>query len=297
MLAIIGSRGQLGRELEERAANMGFAVVGMALPECDITDSASLRRCVETARGVELIINAAAYTAVDRSESEPLMAMDLNRDAPGRLAALCCEKRIPLIHISTDYVFDGTARRPYTPEDPVTPLGVYGRSKAEGENAVRAAWDRHVIVRTSWLFGRHGQNFVKTMLRLGQEREELRVVNDQVGSPTYAGDLATALMTISRHVLLKQNGWGTYHFCNQGVLSWYDFTRKIFELAERYTQFRVRRILPITTPQYPTPAARPAYSALDCSSMEKRFGVERRPYEQALAEMLHAVYASAGKYR
>jgi dTDP-4-dehydrorhamnose reductase len=293
-LLTVGSRGQLGHDLLQRAGREGIEMVGVDLPECDITDPDRLRKAVEAAGAVEAIINAAAYTAVDRAESEPDMVFAVNRDGPHNLARICREKCIPLIHISTDYVFDGTQRRPYAPSDPIVPLGIYGRSKAEGETAVRNTWERHVIVRTAWLFGLHGPNFVKTMLRLGRERDELGVVDDQIGSPTYAGDLAEALLTIAGQLIKSNAGWGTYHFCNQGVVSWYGFTRRIFELAAPMERFRVQRLIPITTGQYPAAAPRPAYSVLDCASLESRFGIRRRAYDAALQEMIKALYGVTG---
>ncbi len=289
-LLVFGCNGQLGRDLMLQAPRQGIDVVGADLPQCDITSPRDLEETIDRAGELSVIINAAAYTAVDRAESEVETAFSVNRDAVGRMARICQTKQITLIHISTDYVFDGSQRHPYGPSDPIAPMGVYGRSKAEGERAVREACERHVIVRTSWLFGAHGPNFVKTMLRLGKERDELRVVDDQIGSPTYSGDLAGALLAVAAHVVLKAGGWGTYHFCNAGVVSWYGFTRRIFEIAGAYDHFRVQHILPISTAEYPVAAPRPAYSVLDCAGLEARFGIKRRPYEAGLADMLHLLY-------
>jgi dTDP-4-dehydrorhamnose reductase len=232
------------------------------------------------------LINAAAYTAVDKAESEPRIAFAVNRDGADVLARACRDHEIPLIHVSTDYVFEGLQTRPYLPTDPIKPQGVYGKSKAAGDERIRHHWERHVIVRTSWLFGRYGTNFVKTMIRLGKERETLRVVDDQVGCPTYAGDLADALLNIAAHVTVKADGWGTYHYCNQVAVTWYAFARRILTLARPYVDLRVHEILPILASQYPLPAPRPPYSVLDCASIEARFGVARRPWEDALREML-----------
>lgn len=291
-ILIVGAKGQLGVDLLKRAKNHQWQCHGADLPECDITDAISLQRTFDQAAPVAAVINAAAYTAVDRAEEDVDLAYAVNRDGPGQVARLCHEKEIPLIHISTDYVFDGKKTRPYYPSDGVNPMGVYGKSKAEGETAVRENCAKHVIVRTSWLFGLHGPNFVKTMLKLGQEREELQIVDDQVGSPTYAGDLADALLAIATHVIQKNAGWGTYHFCNAGALTWYAFARKVFAFARPYIDFKVQDVRATLTENYPTPAPRPQYSVLDCTSLEETFGIKRRPWQTTLKEMLAAHCAS-----
>ena len=177
------------------------------------------------------------------------------------------------------------------PSDPVRPQGVYARSKTEGEAAVREASDRYIILRVSWLFGLHGANFVKTMLRLGKEKEIIKVVDDQTGAPTYAGDLADACLQVARRIQSGFTGWGTYHYSNQGALTWYAFACKIFALARSYEELVVRRVVPIPTADYPTPAPRPRYSVLDCTSFDQGFRIPRRPWEEALGEMLTALYA------
>ena len=293
-ILIIGSGGQLGRDLMRSAQSRGLAVSGTGRPYCDITDRASVNHTLADAGPLTAVINAAAYTAVDECESKPDLANAINCDGPGLLAQACRERGLPLIQVSTDYVFQGLKTSPYLPSDPVAPVGVYGRSKAGGEAAVRRHLPEHVIVRTSWLFGLYGPNFVKTMLRLGREKDELRVVDDQVGCPTYAGDLSQALLDITVFVDRHRSGWGTYHFCNTGPLTWYAFARRIFMLARKYEPLAVKQVWPILTAQYPLPAPRPPYSVLDCSSLEETFGVTRRPWEDALREMLAALYASHG---
>lgn len=283
---IIGSNGQLGRDLMTMAAARGWAAVGGDLPRCDITDPASLQALVEGAGDLQVVINAAAYTAVDAAESDAATAFAVNRDGVAALADLCRGRQLPLIHVSTDYVFDGRQTRPYRPDDPIQPVGVYGHSKAEGEAQLRRRWQQHIIVRTSWLFGRHGANFVRTMLRLAGERDTLRVVDDQVGCPTYAGDLADALLTIAGHAVNRRSGWGTYHFCNPPAVTWWAFACRIIDMARDREPLAVRQIVPISSADYPTPAARPAYSVLDCGSLEERFGITRRSWEAGLAEML-----------
>ncbi len=289
-ILVLGSKGQLGSELMQRGIWRAWNMTGVDFPECDITREESIRRVLQDRGPFRVVINAAAYTAVDRAESEPHAAFAVNRDGAQLLARTCAEQDTMLIHLSTDYVFDGSGTRPYQPNDPVYPSGVYARSKAEGEAAIRKYWDRHVIVRTSWLFGPHGPNFVKTILRLAGEREELRIIDDQVGCPTYAGDLADALLDSARKISETAVGYGTYHFCNRGAVTWYAFTRRIIALASKYSKFTVKEIAPIPTAHYPLPAPRPAYSVLDCTSFEKTFGFVRRHWEEGLKEMLAILY-------
>ena len=226
-LLIIGSNGQLGWELVGQGRDQGFTIAAVDLPEFDITDASELKKVVSKT-DASLIINASAYTAVDKAESEPDAAFAVNRDGPAHLASLCHETGIPLIHISTDYVFDGTKKGPYRETDPVSPLGVYGRSKAEGERAVRDTIQEHLIIRTAWLYGIHGNNFVTTMLRLGRERETVQVVADQYGCPTYAADLAEAIFQMASHIAEKRTvAWGTYHYCGRGVTTWHGFAEAI----------------------------------------------------------------------
>ena len=195
-IIIVGAQGQVGWELTRRAPLLGHEVLAWDVAELDITDAAAVNRAL-TASGAEVVINAAAYTAVDRAEQEPESAFAVNRDGPAHLAAACHRLHIPLLHISTDYVYDGAKIDPYVEDDPTTPLGVYGASKLAGDEAVRQVLPRHLILRVSWVFGIHGQNFVKTILRLAREREELRVVADQSGCPTYAGDIADTLLELA----------------------------------------------------------------------------------------------------
>ena len=237
--------------------------------------------------GASLVINAAAYTAVDKAESEEDIAYAVNKDGPAYLASACKEAGIPLIHVSTDYVFDGSKKGPYLESDPVSPLGVYGRSKAAGEEEIRSRLQKHIILRTAWLYGIHGSNFVKTMLRLGKERQSLRVVSDQYGCPTYASDLAEAILAISEnHLEGRKIVWGTYHFCGGGFTTWHAFAEEIFRIACRYQSFNVKEIVPIGTSEYPTAAKRPHNSVLDCSLLRKNFGIIPHPWEESLAVMI-----------
>jgi dTDP-4-dehydrorhamnose reductase len=289
-ILVTGANGQVGWELSKRGAQQGFEMLTSDLEKLDITDCDAVKRTIREA-APSLVVNAAAYTAVDRAESEPDLANAVNRDGPGNLASACAEAGIPLIHISTDYVFDGGKTGPYVETDPVSPLGVYGRSKAAGEVEVRARLPEHIILRTAWLYGIHGQNFVKTILRLAGERETLRVVDDQYGCPTYAADLAEAIVTIA--AFIRQGGevfWGTYHYCGKGVTSWHAFAEAICDEARKHTSLKVREIVAIPTEEYPTPTKRPANSALDCSLLTKTFGIGTKPWHESLARMVTRLY-------
>jgi len=289
-LAVIGSKGQLGWELRRRGESRGLDVIPLDLPDFDINDQLRVDK-VLSRDGISLAINAAAYTAVDKAESEPEIAFAVNSEGPGHAARACARRNIPLIHISTDYVFDGNKGTPYLETDPVCPIGVYGESKAAGEKAVRDALENHVILRTSWLYSTHGNNFVKTILRLAKEREELRVVDDQYGSPTYAGDLAEAILSIAEQTRGRGPApWGTYHYCGKGVTTWHEFAQKICEFGKLHAPMRVREIKAVSTPEYPTAARRPPYSVLDCAKIEKSFGVIRKPWQASLVEMLTGMF-------
>jgi dTDP-4-dehydrorhamnose reductase len=276
--------------LVRQAEARGLGILARDCPEIDISDLASIDACLDCA-DIDLVVNAAAYTAVDRAESEPETVFAVNREGPAHLAKRCRKRGIPLIHVSTDYVFDGTKPGPYVEEDPVAPLGVYGESKAAGEAEVRKLLPEHIILRTAWLCGIHGHNFVKTMLRLGREKETLRVVADQSGCPTMAADLAEAVLDVVRQVEKNQLvEWGTYHYCGLGKTTWHGFATAIFDIAGRYEKFSVKRVEPISTQDYPTPVRRPTNSVLDCTKIERYFAIRQRPWRESLAEMIEELY-------
>jgi dTDP-4-dehydrorhamnose reductase len=272
-ILVTGGRGQLGRSVVARAA--GHQVWAPDVDELDICDPAQTARVA----GHDLVINAAAYTAVDKAESERDRAFAINRDGAGHLARACAERGIRFLHVSTDYVFDGTGTRPYREDDPIAPLGVYGASKAEGEHAVHEAGG--TVVRTSWLFAEGGPSFVHTMLRLAKERPVLRVVADQRGCPTYAGDLADALVALGNVPQLA----ATYHYCNAGETTWHAFATAIIEEARRRAPLACERIEAITTAEYPTPAKRPAYSVLDTTRI-RQAGIVPPPWQAGLARVV-----------
>jgi dTDP-4-dehydrorhamnose reductase len=292
VVAVTGSRGQVGREVEKCGKEHDLQVVGFDRSALDITDPIAVKNTLQEANPA-LVVNAAAYTAVDQAESEPEAAYRVNRDGPAHLAAFCAQAGVPMIHISTDYVFDGRKPAPYTESDPINPLNVYGRSKATGEAAVHSNLREHVILRASWLYGVHGRNFVKTILRLGQHRDSLNIVDDQYGSPTWAADLAAAILEIARQIRRAETApWGTYHYSGQGAVTWYGFAAKIFELAGEYGfSIRANKINPVSTAAFPTPAPRPRNSLLDCSLIKKTFGIEPPPWEESLHAMLKAYFS------
>jgi dTDP-4-dehydrorhamnose reductase len=285
-IIVIGAQGQVGWELTRRAFALGHEALAWDVAELDITDAAAVDRAV-TAGGAEVVINAAAYTAVDKAEQEPDLAFAVNRQGPAYLAAACARLGVPLLHISTDYVYDGAKIDPYVETDPTTPLGVYGQSKLEGDEAVRQRLPRHLLLRVSWVFGIHGHNFVKTILRLAREREELRVVADQRGCPTFAGDIADVLLELAgRTAELDANAaWGTYHYCGEPATTWHGFASAIVQMARAREPLPLKTVTAITTVDYPTPAARPANSVLDCAKLADRFGIRPRPWRAGLEAM------------
>ncbi len=280
-ILVLGTPGQLGHELMRGVWPEGLTVAGVGYPDFDMGVEADVRR-VMAEHAPDLAVNATAYTAVDKAESDRGAAFAINRDGPLYLARDCAMRGIPLVHVSTDYVFDGTKKTPYLEDDPINPLNVYGESKAAGEQAVRETWARHVTLRTTWVYAAHGANFVKTMLRLGTEREELGIVADQVGAPTAAADLAAAIIKIVPQIIGRTDApWGTYHFTDAGVTTWAGFAERIFQRMERQTGRRPR-LKGIATSDYPTPARRPANSRLDCSKIRAAFGVAAPPWEESL---------------
>jgi len=288
---VTGANGQLGKELTRQGRDLHFETFPYDLPELDITNPVLIEEVFAKTRP-DLIVNAAAYTLVDQSEDEPDNAFAVNRDGPECLARACRDFGIPMIHISTDYVFSGDKSEPYHEHDPISPMGVYGRSKAAGDDRVRTCLKNHIIVRTSWLYGVYGPNFVKTMLRLGKERKKISVVADQYGCPTSASDLAEALLRIAVQFKSKDpEVWGTYHFCNAGVINWCDFAKEIFRIAEKFGQGPVPIVEPITTDQYPVKAKRPPFSALSCDRIKKNFNITQRPWEESLSVVIERIFS------
>ena len=270
MYLVTGCNGQLGTELRRLIPDAIFT----DRDELDITNATAVEQFVRD-NNIDLVINCAAYTAVDRAEDDAELAEKINVDGPRNLAQSVGK----IIHISTDYVFDGTAHTPYTPDDETHPVSVYGRTKRAGEIAVLDNAKCAMVIRTAWLYSAHGNNFVKTMRRLGAEKESLGVVCDQVGTPTWAADLAAAIVQIIPQ--MNEQNSGIYHFTDEGVCSWYDFATAIMELSDLPCVVR-----PIMTAEYPTPAARPAYSVLDKNKIKKTFGIDIPHWKRSLEKCL-----------
>lgn len=274
VVLVTGASGQLGQALQSIASsytNVAFHFLNSS--ELNITDLEQCKAVFNTIKP-DFCINAAAYTAVDKAESEPEKARLINVVGPRNLAQVCKENDTVLIHISTDFIFDGTATKPYTEDDIPNPSGVYGQTKLDGEKAIQNILEKYFIIRTSWVYSEFGNNFMKTMLRLGSERDVLSVVNDQIGTPTNAVDLAKALLEIIKS---DKKDFGIYNYSNEGQCSWYDFAKKIFEINKIEIDLQ-----PIPTLAYPTPAKRPAFSVLDKSKIKKVFGVEILEWEESL---------------
>lgn len=282
-IAVFGQTGQVATELKRRASE-SVALQTLGRDIADFSDP-DMVRDVAMRLDIDAVVNAVAYTAVDKAESEPELAEFVNGFSVGALANACSKKNVPLIHISTDYVFPGNGVKPWNPDDPTGPLGVYGASKLQGENMIREAGGTHAILRTSWVFSAHGGNFVKTMLRLGNTRDQLSVVADQIGGPTPAADIADACLTMAGAMIGGHKG-GTYHFSGAPDVSWADFAREIF--AQSGTDCDVADI---PTADYPTPAQRPLNSRLDCSTLEADFGIARPDWRQGLADVLKDIDA------
>ena len=279
-LLVTGGTGQIGEALRRLASELGVTVIAPGRDTLDLAKPGTIR----LPDGIDGVINSGAYTQVDKAESDGELAVAVNAEAPGVLAAEAAKRGLPIVQLSTDYVFDGTKPEPYVEADFVNPMSIYGLTKEAGERAVIAANPRHVVMRTSWVYAVHGNNFVKTMLRLGKERDQLRVVADQTGAPTLADDIARAAVVCLKG-LRDGKPAGIYHYAAEGWTTWHGLASRIWDIAGPRLG-RNPKIEPIPTSAYPTPARRPQNSRLDCAKIVATFGVARRPWEQALDETL-----------
>lgn len=279
-ILVFGKTGQVARALIAAGPDAGVQIAALGRDAADLSDPDACADAI-TQSDADAVINAAAWTAVDAAEENEAAAGVINADAPGAMAQACAAKGIPFVHISTDYVFDGTDGPAWQPGDAIGPLGAYGRTKLAGEQAVVAAGGTHAILRTAWVFDATGKNFVTTMLRLSQTRNALTVVGDQIGGPTPADAIADACITMVKAMTAGQDASGIYHFSGAPDVSWADFARAIFDVAKRDVT-----VTDITTADYPTPAKRPANSRLDCTSIEETFGITRPDWRAALPKML-----------
>ena len=289
-ILITGSKGQVGTELTKQGQALKHEMLAFDQDQMDITQIESVQETVHEYQP-DIVINAAAYTAVDQAEQEVELAYAVNKEGAANLATACKAHSIPLLHISTDYIFDGKQKYAYREDDTARPTGVYGQSKWQGDQAIKATLQEHIILRVSWVFAAQGNNFVKTMLRLGQERDELSIVADQHGGPTCAADIAKTLLKLAQKAINKENrktfSWGTYHYSGSPTTTWYDFAQEIFKEAQIQGLIKtVPRLKAISTEEYPTPATRPANSALDCSKIAEVFGIQQPDWRIGLNNVL-----------
>lgn len=276
-ILITGSKGQLGNEFQEIAKSSDWEFIFTDYEELDITNKEEVLGFFKEKKP-EICINCAAYTAVDKAETERELSDKINVTGSENLALGCAESGAVLFQISTDFVFDGTSSRPLKEDQPTAPVNYYGESKLQGELAVAKVLKEHFIIRTSWLYSTFGNNYVKTMIKLSETRDELNIIADQIGTPTFARDLADAIVHIINQ---KSQVYGTYHYSNEGVASWYDFTKAVFEYANIGT-----KVNPIPTEKYPTPAARPAYSVMDKTKIKETFALEIPYWRESLKECI-----------
>jgi dTDP-4-dehydrorhamnose reductase len=294
-ILLLGANGQVGREILDivKDVDCDLEIVGLGRAQLDVTCEDAIQKSVDRI-SPSLVINAAAYTQVDNAEKEPDLAYKINRDGPENIAKACDQYGIPLIHISTDYVFDGEKKGGYLESDTVNPQSVYGDSKLEGERCVQHALDKHIILRTSWVFGVYGNNFVYTIIRLAKQREELRIVSDQFGCPTSAASIAAAIVKISRMILNGEDiNWGIYNYCGSPETNWCDFARAIVEATKQHQDYGLKVIESISTSEYPTLAVRPRNSVLICNKIRNEFGISQQPWLEGLRQMIeHKSFAS-----
>lgn len=291
-ILVIGREGQLARGLAE-AAGTGLEIVAIGRPQIDVTDPRSVTEAIARERpGV--VVNAAAYTAVDRAESEPDIAMAVNGAGAEHVARACAAGAIPLVHLSTDYVFDGNKKQPYVEGDAVGPINAYGRSKLDGELRLARACPQHLILRTAWVHSPWGTNFVRTMLRLAGERPQIRVVDDVRGSPTYAPHLAEVVLALARKIKSDAAAvpWGTYHAVSAGDTTWCGFAREVFRCAREHG-LPAAEVVPIGTADYPTAARRPMNSRLDCTALRTSFGLQLPDWRQGVRDCVARLAATA----
>ena len=288
-LLILGANGQLGQELSELCSSRGVQAALASKACCDIADQQQVLASFKEA-SPDIVVNAAAYTQVDGAESNMALAMRVNRDGPGVLAEVCAACNLPLIHISTDYVFNGSKPTPYVEQDEVSPVGAYGLSKEAGEREVREKHPQHIILRTAWVYGRFGKNFLKTMMALATTRDSLGVVHDQVGTPTATADIAEAVFCVADRARSGDVPWGTYHFAGAAEGSWHAFASDIIAEQAKYTGRRPA-VKPLTSAEYPTPARRPQNSRLSSDLFASTFGYRAKSWRERVPSIVEALWA------
>jgi dTDP-4-dehydrorhamnose reductase len=281
-----GAHGQLALEMIKAGVKSGVEILSVARREVDFCNPHDVARIVRET-SADIVINLVGYTAVDKAESEPRLAHVVNAETVGELAKACRERDLPLIHVSTDYVFDGRKGSAYVETDAPNPINIYGLSKLGGEKVIAEMNPQHVILRTSWVYSAYRQNFVRTMVRLGAEREQLTVVDDQVGSPTSARDIASTLLAMARQILAHpaNNNFGIFHYCGEGQTSWFEFAKAVLEAASAWRPIKAE-LIPIDSECYKAPARRPAYSCLDCGKIARTYGISPRPWQESLVQVM-----------
>lgn len=287
-ILLFGDIGQVGTEIvREATSDEALELVIVPLSQADFAVPGDVARAIAASPACDVVVNAAAYTDVNRAESERAMAFRINGEAVGEMAGACAKANLPLIHISTDYVFDGAKAGSYVEDDPTCPLSVYGASKLNGENRVRAELQRHIVLRTSWVYSATGNNFVKTMLRVGADREELKIVDDQYGAPTSARDIAHSILSIAKRLAVEPSNapYGVFNYTGGGETTWYRFAQEIFDQARTWAPIKAR-LVPIRTDEYPTPARRPANSRLDCGKIAAAWSIAQAPWRASLVTVL-----------
>ena len=284
-ILLTGAQGQVGQEIVELSQRSPGELISFSKSELDITNFQQLEAAIQAGHP-HLVINMAAYTAVDKAEQEAERAFAVNRDGVKNLALLCKRYNLPLIHLSTDYVFDGRKPTAYVEDDQRAPLNVYGKSKAEGEIILQKEWEKHVIVRTSWVFGKAGSNFVKTILKLALKQKELRIVSDQNGCPTAAADLAAALLQLAMQISQGQPHWGLFHYCGEPSTNWFEFATRIIHYGKAYFPLKVEKLHSILSEAFPTLATRPKNSILNREKIESAYAIKPSAWEQALIPVI-----------
>jgi len=280
-ILLSGAQGQIGSELKEQGGDLIHACSRAELDICDLRQVEQVVAAVQPS----LIINTAAYTAVDQAESEPDKVFATNRDGVRNLAIVAKKYDLPLLHLSTDYVFDGSKPGAYLETDPITPLNIYGASKAAGEAVLQAEWEKHLIIRVSWVFGLQGKNFVKTIFNLAAQKPELKIVADQKGCPTAAEDVARLLLHLAERVQQGQGPWGIFHYCGDKAVTWFEFAMLIVDLSKDYRQAQPL-LKPVSTTEYPTPAQRPKNSVLNTQKIAQAYGIKAPSWQKALPRVL-----------
>tara|TARA_B110000879_G_scaffold211601_1_gene304841 strand:- start:471 stop:1355 length:885 start_codon:yes stop_codon:yes gene_type:complete len=287
-ILVLGSEGQLGRCLRDQFAVTDYEVIFTSRKEADLSNTTLLRAKILLAKP-DVVINAAAFTAVDNAENEANTSDLINHLAVASIADACNELGSWIIHISTDYVFDGTAKSPYKEDEKTNPNSVYGKSKLRGEISIKASGSKYLIIRTAWVFSEYGNNFLKTMLQIGRDRNELNIVNDQIGCPTYAQDIAKVIISMLPSTALNKTNSGIFHFCGDHSCTWYEFAKFIFLEAKALGLKTPEKVNPIKTMDYPTLAVRPSYSVLECSKIKNTFNVSRSNWRIEIKNIIKRV--------